>query len=124
MNIRKDVLTSLIGLGVITVLGLGLIFKNQSHEPKFTAEQKAVIDALNNAHNKVEDSLDELRKTKEQISQILIEFQASAVRKGLDTNVVTWWVLNGNGTWAISNNKLVLWGLRSDGMVTWKAQPQ
>lgn len=92
-------------------------------EDDYSKEQKELLVEMKQMRADIE-------KAKTDINLALQSFNASAVQRGLDPNVVTTWLQVGyygptqnftvvSGT----TNKLpILWGFRGDGLVTWKNQ--
>jgi hypothetical protein len=85
-------------------------------EDDYTKEQKAVLAEMKQMRT-------DLEKAKAEITMLVDQSKATAISKGLDTNVHTDWIVYGhNGQYAIRTGTAVpvAFGFRSDHMVMWK----
>ncbi len=85
-------------------------------EDDYTKEQKAVLAEMKTMRT-------DLEKAKAEIIMLIDQAKATAISKGLDTNVHTDWIVYGpNGQYAIRTGTSVpaAFGFRSDHLVVWK----
>ncbi len=118
------------------VIGVALVIKiKRAHDNPFAPKRATITQVEDDYTAEQKQLLKELRETKAYIEKSKIEInetlnalRACAVQKGLDPNVQTTWLQNGcyggskNYNVVVGNGTgtPILWGFRSDGLVTWK----
>lgn len=105
-------LSALVVSIALVITGKVIYSKHQStkESPKvvLSPEQQAVVN--------------ELRQARAELEQARQELEIAKARQGLDPNAQVSWLIVDRDHSVIANNQPILWGFRSDGLVTWKVQ--
>jgi len=117
---KQTVKYASIALAVLICVAIfGLYSRFHKSESNFTPEEKAVIVALRNARGSFEQAQADVEKSKAELREMINEFRALAVVKGIDTNVETTW-LPASGKGVMCGDKQCEMGYRADGFVMWR----
>jgi hypothetical protein len=121
-NHIKSIVLGLITFVAVTsiVIGFKIHQANAAHKTRvvFTPDQQEAIDQLNQAR-------EEAVKATTELNNAIASARATVPAGTPDMNID--WLFNGdygngNNYAIVNNNKPIYWGLRSDGVVLWKAQ--
>lgn len=114
--------------GIVLLLSIVAInkFKHRSTQLEksvaLSPSQQQIVKELRKAKADADQALAELAKSKAEFQQMINDARATAVSKNIDPNVQTYWLDMRATGWPTSNDKPILVGFRTDGLIMWKSQ--